>query len=115
MAEIGGLNITESDLAIVRRILQEHVAGRPVYVFGSRVNGRAQRRSDLDLAIGGDDPMPLRVRAALAEAFDESDLPIEVDVVDLSAISETFRARISSEWIPLDLSSALADPKEVHA
>lgn len=101
MAERGVIDLSETDFAIVRGILEKYVPGRPVFVFGSRANGRAKRRSDLDLAIGGDGSLTLRVLGELAEAFDESDLPIEVDVVDVNEVSETFRKRIMSEWIEL--------------
>ncbi len=103
MAELRVLDLPQQDLEIVREILSRYVPDRPVFVFGSRVTGRSRRRSDLDLAIGGDEPLPLRVQGTLADAFDLSDLPIEVDVVDLNSVSETFRRRIQSEWLELPL------------
>ncbi len=103
MIEPGVLDLPQNDLQIVREILERYVPDRPIFVFGSRVTGRAERRSDLDLAIGGSEPLPRRVRGTLADAFDESDLPIQVDVVDLTAVSETFRKRIESEWVSLPL------------
>ena len=51
----------------------------------------AAGRSDLDLAIITNQPLPLAVGAALAEAFSESDLPYKVDIVDWAALSEPFR------------------------
>jgi predicted nucleotidyltransferase len=108
MAERGVIDLTEQDFAIVRGILEKYVPGRPVFVFGSRANGKAKRRSDLDLAIGGDQPLTMRLLGGLAEAFDESDLPIEVDVVDVNEVSETFRKRIMSEWIELMPASHIA-------
>jgi predicted nucleotidyltransferase len=116
MAERGVLDLPESDLGIVRAILERYAVGRPVYVFGSRVTGRAQRRSDLDLAIGGAEPMTLGLRADLVDAFDASDLPIEVDVVDLATVSETFRNRIMAEWVEFDRAAATPRcQKEVNA
>ncbi len=103
MTEPGVLDLSGNDLKLIREILVHYVPDRPVFVFGSRVTGRAKRRSDLDLAIGGETPLPLRIQGSLADAFDESDLPIEVDVVDVSAVSDTFRKRIQSEWIALPL------------
>jgi predicted nucleotidyltransferase len=101
VADSSVLDLSPSDFSIVRDILDRMVPDRPVYVFGSRANGRAGRRSDLDLAIGGDKPLAIGLRADFADAFDESDLPIEVDVVDLATVSETFRKRIMAEWIEL--------------
>jgi predicted nucleotidyltransferase len=101
MAQRGELDLTRQDLAIVQNILDTHVPGRPVFVFGSRVTGRARRRSDLDIAIGGDGPLSLHQESDIREAFDESDLPIAVDVVDLTAAKGIFRERIETEWLPL--------------
>ena len=109
MTEPGTLDLSPQDLAIVRSILKPRVAERPVFVFGSRVTGRAHRRSDLDIAVGGG-PMPLLLCGDLREAFDESDLPITVDVVELESASETFRRRIERHWIPLSLNGE--EPKQ---
>lgn len=78
--------------AIVTGILRLH-APRPcrVWAFGSRVRGRARRFSDLDLAIDAGRPLTFADTAPLADAFDESDLPWRVDVVDLVTCSEAFR------------------------
>jgi len=99
MPETRQLDLCESDRQIVERILQARVPDRPVYAFGSRATGRAHRRSDLDLAIGGEHELPLRSRAELAEDFTESDLPIFVDVIDLNELTPEFRQRIERDFI----------------
>lgn len=102
MASAGVLDLSVGEFQIVQRILADLVPGRPVYIFGSRVTGQARRRSDLDLAIGGDGPLGTGLMSDLSEAFDESDLPIEVDVVDVAQATSTFRARIENEWVPME-------------
>ena len=99
------LGLSVSDLEIVTRILTTHVPGRPVYAFGSRAVGKARRRSDLDLAVGGDAPLTLRQRALLKEDFDESDLPIFVDILDLHAITPDFYHRIQRDFVPVQEAS----------
>lgn len=94
------IDLQPKDLEIVQQILTSHVPGRPVYVFGSRTTGRARLASDLDLAIGGPD-LTIREHALLDEAFEESDLPMCVDVVPLAQAKGLFRKRIEREWIPL--------------
>nr|WP_249201823.1 nucleotidyltransferase domain-containing protein [Acetobacter thailandicus] len=64
------------------RILNETVPDREVRAFGSRVTGKAKPFSDLDLAIMGDEPLPLETRARLEETFSESELPWKVDILD---------------------------------
>ena len=80
----------------VRDILRDHVPECEVWVFGSRVDGAAKRFSDLDLAIVSTTELPVRRLALLASAFEESDLPIKVDLVDLRSASPTFRQRIAA-------------------
>ena len=84
------IDITPAERAIVLRILNEIVPDREVRAFGSRVTGKAKPFSDLDLAIMGDEPLPLETRARLEEAFSESDLPWKVDVLDWALMDEGF-------------------------
>lgn len=112
MTEPHTLDLSPQDLRIVVEILRSRVPERSVFAFGSRVNGKARRRSDLDLAIGGG-PMSLRLRAELDDDFDESDLPITVDVVELATASESFRSRIERDLLPLSLEAAAQAGKEL--
>lgn len=84
---------------IVRRILRRHVPGFDVWAFGSRATGTAKPYSDLDLAVIGDRPLPLSVRAALAEAFSQSDLPWKVDIVDWATTGEPLRKIIEASKV----------------
>jgi predicted nucleotidyltransferase len=95
------LGLSEQDRNIVLEILRTQLPNRPVHAFGSRALGTARRRSDLDLAIGGTTPLSLLQRALLCEAFSESDLPIQVDIVDLNAITPEFRQRIERDFVPI--------------
>ncbi len=96
------LDLSKEDFDIVDAILRAHVPGRPVFIFGSRVTGSARRRSDLDLAIGGNAPLTLNDRAELRAAFSQSDLPMMVDFIDLADAKGIFRKRIESEWISFE-------------
>ena len=107
------LDLRESDLQIIVRILSLRLPERPVYAFGSRATGKARRSSDLDLAIGGSAPLTLRQRALLTGDFEESDLPIEVDFVDLNAIAPEFQRRIERDFIVVQAGSS--KPNEVRA
>ena len=80
----------------VQEILRQHVPECEIWVFGSRVGCGAKRFSDLDLAVVSATAMPVRRLALLASAFEESDLPIKVDVVDLQSASPEFRQRIAA-------------------
>ncbi|MDE2686212.1 MAG: nucleotidyltransferase domain-containing protein [Gammaproteobacteria bacterium] len=88
------LDLRPDHWAVVRKILLKHVPGREVVAFGSRATGGAKKYSDLDLAILGDEPLPLDTIACISEGFGESDLPFKVDVVDWARADEAFRAII---------------------
>jgi type I restriction enzyme S subunit len=90
------LDLEPADLDAVQRILREHLPGCEVRAFGSRVQGTARRFSDLDLAVVAQAPVSLSVLEALRDAFSESNLPMRVDVVDLAAVSESFRRIVES-------------------
>lgn len=77
--------------AIVRDVLQQHIPERKVLAFGSRATWTAKEYSDLDLAILGDETLPLSTTSALKEGFSVSDLPFKVDLVDWMSIDEAFR------------------------
>ena len=51
----------------------------------------AKDYSDLDLAVSGEGPLDWRTLGRLKEAFEESDLPMRVDVLDWHALSDDFR------------------------
>ena len=99
--KIGVLDVSESELAIVRGIPERVVPGRKVWAFRSRVTGRAKRFSDLDLMIVGEEPLPLGGMAELADAFSESDLPWKVDVVEWASTSERFRGIVEESHVEL--------------
>ncbi len=96
------IDVSSTHRSIVEDILRRH-APRPcqVWAFGSRVRGKARRFSDLDLAFDAGRPLTLHDTAVLADAFDESDLPWSVDIVDLVTCSETFRREIESHAVPV--------------
>jgi predicted nucleotidyltransferase len=73
-----------------RDLLDEYPRLR-VVLFGSRVAGTGDARSDFDVGFDAGVPLPLDQMARLRELFD--DLPIlqTVDVVDLAAADERFR------------------------
>ncbi len=95
------LELSPEQLEIVHGILARVIPGREVWVFGSRVQGRAKPFSDLDLAVIGDQPLSLSTSAELADAFEQSDLPIKVDVVDWATTSEAFRKIIAEQRVLL--------------
>lgn len=98
------IDLQTSQIDLTKAILRQCLpVGSLVYVFGSRAKGKARQTSDLDLAIDAHRKLTLSEEIALKEAFDESDMPMKVDVVDLNAVSDTFRQMILPDLVPLAL------------
>ena len=51
----------------------------------------------LDLAIIQTEPLTLRIISRLKSAFDDSDLPISVDVVDWNQADSAFKAMVTKQ------------------
>ena len=94
------LHLSPDHLEIVRSILRREVPGIRVWAFGSRATGYLVKRfSDLDLAVEGG--LTWDQRARLVEAFDESLLPIKVDLVETELLTPEFRERIAKDFVPV--------------
>ena len=85
-------------LAIVKGILLEFLPGVEVRAFGSRVNGAFKDWSDLDLALVGAARLDPKILTRLKGAFEESDLPYRVDLLDWYNISPEFHELISARY-----------------
>jgi len=93
------LDLKKDELGKVQQILKQYIPGEEVRAFGSRVNGTAKKNSDLDLIVMSKIPLTLQQSAMLAEAFEESDLPFKVDVLDWSVASDRFRKILNNKGL----------------
>lgn len=84
--------------AIVRR----HVPDRAyrIFIFGSRAQGTAHERSDIDIGIEGPGPVPLEALSAIQEELDEAPTLYTIEVVDFTRVPEKFR-RVAHARLPL--------------
>jgi len=98
------IDLKPEHLAIVQAILREHLPDNAtVWVFGSRATGRARRGSDLDLAIDIGQPLPSNTESSLQFAFEDSDLPWTVDLVDMHSLQAgIFRQNVERDRVVLD-------------
>lgn len=79
----------------IQKILKAHLPkDAAVWVFGSRATGKIKRFSDVDIAIDLNHKLSSALLADLTEAFDASDIPYKVDIVDWHNISNAFKERI---------------------
>ncbi|MBN1972950.1 MAG: nucleotidyltransferase domain-containing protein [Sedimentisphaerales bacterium] len=92
------IDLEEQYLDEIKQILADKVPDCEVRVFGSRIEGKAKKFSDLDLALVGKDKLDWRKIELLKDAFSASDIPIIVDVIDFNAISDEFRKIIEKNY-----------------
>ena len=104
------IDIAPRDWADVVRILREQVPGVEVWAFGSRAKRTAKPYSDLDLALITRQPLTLEQLASITDAFETSDLPIRVDVVDWACTSESFRKIIEADKVVVQGGEPLYNP-----
>ena len=92
---------TANDVETAMRIAARELGAQRarLYLFGSRARGDAARASDIDIAILPDTALEPGTLARIRDALEESTIPYEVDVIDLSSIDEPFRRRVLAEAI----------------
>ncbi len=90
--------LTDAELVLVKNIVTDHYE---TLVFGSRATGKHREFSDLDICLKASEKIPDEEIAKLRFAFQESNLPYVVDIVDWSSISEDFRKIIAKDAIKI--------------
>jgi len=78
----------------VRNFLNSFVPEAEIIVFGSRTHGTSKPWSDLDLAIKAKSALDWKLLEEVKEAFQESELPFRVDILDWNEITGAFRRAI---------------------
>ncbi|RME58711.1 nucleotidyltransferase domain-containing protein, partial [Candidatus Parcubacteria bacterium] len=82
----------------IENILKQALNGKKyrLYLFGSRAEGRHTPTSDIDLAVLSDTPVERELSLA-RELLAESHIPVNVDLIDLSRTTASFRAQVLQE------------------
>ena len=71
--------------------------GFKVVLFGSRAQGTQKERSDFDVGILGERPMPAQDLFRIEQALEDIDTLYTIELVDLGRTSPRFRAEALSE------------------
>ena len=78
----------------VLNIIDKHLdlSKYKVFFFGSRVQGKGDDRSDIDIGIEGKDTLPAEAMGAIREAlFNEIETLYKIDFVDFADADEKFK------------------------
>ncbi len=100
MVEDEIIQIGRAVAGIVRRVTGD--AAYHVFLFGSWASGRARERSDIDIGILGPAPLDPAFTQEIREACERLPTLYTVDVVDLCAVRDEFRAVALSEAVELE-------------
>lgn len=71
-----------------------------VFFFGSRVSGRGNERSDVDVGIEGKQPLPVGVLSGIRDEIEDLPILYRIDIVDFARVNEKFKA-VAKEHIEL--------------
>ena len=80
-------------------IIRRHLPKCRLIMFGSRVNGMAEKFSDVDIAIDNCNPIKWNILYDIKEHLSLTNIPYIVDIADYNDISESFRHIISSTGV----------------
>jgi uncharacterized protein len=62
-----------------------------VFLFGSRAHSRHPEKADIDIGILGEKELPESRKYLIKEKIEESEIPYNVDIIDFSRASSSFR------------------------
>ena len=81
-------------LELAKRITLEIIPPEEyaVFLFGSRAEGIASKKADIDIGIWGMKPFPSAKKSELEYKLMESHIPYHVDVIDFSGVSTNFKS-----------------------
>ncbi len=94
------IDITTEEREVVLALLQRHLPGVAVWVYGSRAKWTSRPESDLDLVVFAT-PEQSRKIGDLREAFEESNLPFRVDLFVWSEVPKQFHREIERDHVVL--------------
>lgn len=87
-------------LAVIEKNLGR--CGHKVFLFGSRAKGDAWDRSDIDVGIEGDKPIPSEIKLKIEEELNNLPTLYKFDLVDFKAVSDEFKKETLKNIKPLN-------------
>ena len=85
------ISVSSEEFEIIKNILHSYIKKGKVYAFGSRYKNNNKKFSDFDIAIDTGEKLSFEFLNILKDAFEESDLPYRVDIIDYNNISDKFK------------------------
>ena len=82
------------------RVIEALMPSVKIYLFGSRAAGKHQERSDIDIALDAGKELALVDVGEIKNMLNESNIPYQIDIVDIHAVSPQMKANILTKGIP---------------
>ena len=92
------IDLDKKQLALLDKMIKQHVPNKTVWAYGSRVTWKASEISDLDLVVFDCGSAEI---SDFKEALEESNLLISVDVMDWENIPDNFKKTIRKKYVTL--------------
>ena len=95
----GIMSISETNLSLLKKVVLEYLDNEnlKIVLFGSRARGDNNMSADVDLGIIPKGEFDKRRLVLLREKIENLNIPYEVDIVDLSTVSEEFKKEALKE------------------
>ena len=95
------LDLRPDILAAIKAIVYTNLPDCEIRAFGSRVNNSAKPYSDIDISLVTDRVIDDKVLAIIEQAFENSNIPIRVEVCDWHRLTADFQAIIAEHYLVL--------------
>jgi len=98
------IHIDEKHLNLIKSIIKSipEFENCPIYLYGSRIQGKSVKYSDVDIAIDYHGKyLPDNIKLNLTSLLENSLLPYTVDIIDINAVSPVFKTRIEKDFVKL--------------
>jgi len=98
------LHIDEQHINIIVSLIKSmpELNNCSVYLYGSRVNGKSVKFSDVDIALDNHgEPITDTIKYKLSALLEKSILPYPVDIIDINSVSPVFKAKVEKDFVKI--------------
>ena len=81
------------------KIIHKHLPNCTIYLFGSRAINKEYSGSDIDIAVDTGTPLTLDKLSSIQSDFEETSIPMTLDIVDIQTAPEELKKDIFAEGI----------------
>ena len=100
------IDMEDRHLCLLRKLLNDHLANKTVWAYGSRAKWNAKQSSDLDLVVW--DASTAQITEAI-DAFSESNLPFTVQLFAWENTPKDFQEDIQKKYVVLQEGSKIPE------